>query len=94
MDSPRVRLHARVFGLVQGVNFRYSTREYAQRLGLTGWVCNLPDGSVEVLAEGPQSAVEPLLEYLHRGPRHAAVEQVQAEWLAATGEFMRFDIRL
>ena len=87
------RLHAIVADLVQGVNFRYYTRERALALRVTGWVKNLPDGCVEVLAEGPRPALEQLLEFLRRGPQHAAVESVQAEWLAASGEFKQFDIR-
>jgi acylphosphatase len=92
MDS-HARLHAIVAGLVQGVNFRYFTRERAQALALTGWVRNLPDGRVEALAEGPRPALEQLLEFLHHGPSHARVESVQADWAAASGEFRQFDIR-
>lgn len=93
METSPVRLHARVFGLVQGVNFRYTTRERAAGLGLTGWVRNEWDGSVETVAEGPRPALDQFLDYLHRGPRHALVERVVADWLPATGEFARFEVR-
>jgi acylphosphatase len=93
MEIPAARLHARVFGLVQGVNFRYTTLERALSLRLTGWVRNQWDGSVETVAEGPRPALEQFLEYLHRGPRHAAVERVDSAWALATGEFTRFEIR-
>ena len=83
-------LHATVYGLVQGVNFRYYTRRTAQSLGLSGWVANRPDGSVEVMAEGPRPALEELLAFLQNGPSHARVDRVVPEWQAATGRFGDF----
>jgi acylphosphatase len=91
--DPSVSLHAIVTGLVQGVNFRYYTRERAQQLGLTGWVRNLRDGSVEVQAHGPRPALERLLDFLQRGPRSAVVEAVQAEWGEADSAFTTFEVR-
>lgn len=93
MDHSSARLHALVSGRVQGVNFRYSTVHHAQTLRLTGWVKNLPAGTVEVLAEGPQPALAQLLEFLHHGPPHAHVYSVQAEWQPASDEFTDFDVR-
>jgi acylphosphatase len=87
------RLHARVHGLVQGVYFRDTTRQTARALNLTGWVRNLSDGSVEVIAEGPRPALESLLKFLRTGPSQARVERVEAEWGAATGEFAAFHVR-
>ena len=87
------RLHARVHGFVQGVYFRDTTRQTARALGVTGWVRNLPDGSVEVTAEGSRPALESLLNFLHAGPIHARVERVEAEWGAVTGEFASFHVR-
>jgi acylphosphatase len=66
----------RVTGRVQGVGFRYSARLEALRLGVRGYARNLPDGSVEVVAEGSAAAVEELRQWLHRGPRMARVEHV------------------
>lgn len=66
----------RVEGLVQGVFFRASTRARAQQLGVTGWAHNLPDGSVEVLACGEQSAVDELCAWLWQGPEQAQVSVV------------------
>jgi len=77
---------------VQGVFFRDTTRQRAKALGLTGWVRNLADGSVEVTAEGPRAALDSLLEFLHAGPAHAHVERVDTDWPAVTGEFAAFDI--
>lgn len=62
------RLEARVYGWVQGVGFRAYTRWRANELGLNGYVRNLPDGSVEVVAEGPEEALKRLIDYLWVGP--------------------------
>jgi acylphosphatase len=69
-------LHVRVTGMVQGVGFRWFVRERARRLGLKGWVRNLPDGSVEVAASGDPSQLDLLKAELQRGPRGAAVEKL------------------
>jgi acylphosphatase len=66
-----------VMGKVQGVYFRHSARLEADRLKVRGLARNLPDGSVEVLAQGTPSAVEALHQWLHRGPVHARVETVR-----------------
>ncbi len=87
------RLHARVFGLVQGVYFRDSTRQKAESLRIVGWARNARDGSVEVMAEGPRSDLESLLSFLRVGPPSARVERVETAWAEATGEFTAFDIR-
>jgi acylphosphatase len=93
MTPPHERLHAVVRGHVQGVSFRYYTQETALGLGLTGWVRNLPDGGVEVTAEGSRAALDQLLTFLCRGPVAARVAEVQTDWAAASGEFNLFDIR-
>ena len=92
-DTPSSRLHARVYGLVQGVYFRDTTRQIARTLKLTGWVRNAADSSVEVMAEGPRPALDSLLNFLRKGPPEAQVERVAADWLPATGEFTAFTIR-
>lgn len=61
---------------MQGVGFRFSVRERAAALGITGYVLNLPDGSVEVTAEGNARQLQELEEFLHRGPRFSQVERV------------------
>ena len=72
-----IRVHAVVTGTVQGVGFRYATRREAQRLGLSGFARNLPDGRVEVEAEGEADAVGHLVRWLEHGPAAAYVSQVQ-----------------
>ncbi len=87
------RLHAIVEGRVQGVGFRFFVQETANALGLTGWVRNRWDGSVEVLAEGQREKLEQLLNALYRGPRSAIVDQVTPEWQLASGEYGGFYVR-
>jgi acylphosphatase len=73
----RIAKHALVRGVVQGVGFRWYTKSRARELGVAGWVRNLPDGSVEVWAEGAATAVADLLRWLERGPPAARVETVE-----------------
>ena len=86
------RLQAIVYGRVQGVSFRFYTRDTAMALGLTGWVANRYDGSVEVVAEGARAQLDELLSFLYQGPSMARVDQVQFDYLPATREFKRFTI--
>jgi acylphosphatase len=83
-------VHLRIHGQVQGVFFRASTEAEARRLGLTGWVRNRPDGSVEVIAEGPKAKLEDLVAWCRRGPPRAQVDRVEVEWGEAAGEFSGF----
>lgn len=72
-----------VRGRVQGVAFRWSTQECAHELGLSGYVRNLADGSVEVLAQGEQRKVDVLCEWLWQGPAHARVDTVECHEVSA-----------
>ena len=94
MTAGHQRLHALVRGRVQGVGFRYATFQEGQRLGVTGWVRNRPDGAVEVTAEGPTTALEHLLAFLHSGPSAARVQSVQPQWSPAAGDLGPFDVRV
>jgi acylphosphatase len=73
---PQVIRRFHITGKVQGVYFRHSTRVEAERLAVTGYARNLPNGSVEVVAQGPAGAVERLRQWLHQGPKMARVETV------------------
>ncbi len=87
------RLNAIVHGRVQGVGFRFFVLRQAVALGLKGWVRNLAEGTVEVLAEGDAASLRELLTALQEGPDAAFVRDVKWHYSAATGEFREFDIR-
>lgn len=86
----QVRAELLISGRVQGVFYRASVQQEAQRLGLCGEAGNLPDGRVEVTAEGPREAVEELIAWCRRGPPAAEVEKVDVRWSVARGEFRTF----
>ncbi len=90
MGSDLVRVRAFASGRVQGVAYRFFAVKYANALGVTGWVRNLSDGRVEVLAEGRGEAVEGFLDRLREGPRLARVDGLDVRRENATGEFSDF----
>lgn len=85
-------LQATVHGLVQGVFFRAFVARRARELGLAGYVRNLPDGAVEVLAEGGRRQLEKLVEYLREGPPAARVDNVVTAWSKHTGNYTVFSV--
>jgi acylphosphatase len=87
-----VRMRLVIKGRVQGVWFRDSTRRAAQKLGLSGWVRNLPDGSVEVLMEGPQEQAQKLVAWCRHGPATARVDEIRQTPEEYQGEFQTFSI--
>ena len=86
------QVHCVVRGRVQGVFFRASAQREAKRLGLTGWVRNLSDGSVEIVVEGEDEQVRELLQWAQHGPSAARVDRVDTRWRSYTGEFSDFRI--
>ena len=82
----RSRVHVWISGRVQGVGFRYSTCEQAERLGLGGWVRNLTDGRVEAVFEGPAAEVAQAVNWCRQGPAGAWVSDVRTESESLTGE--------
>ncbi len=92
-NREQLRAHVTVHGLVQGVWFRASTKDEADRLGVTGWVSNLPDGSVEAVFEGEKKKVEEIVGWCHRGPSGAKVSKVKIVWEPTRRELSHFDIR-
>lgn len=92
--TEHARLSLRIRGRVQGVGYRAATRKQARVLGLRGWVRNEQDGSVSVVAEGPTEDLQALRRFCNEGPPFARVDQVEAIWGDATGEFPGFDLRL
>lgn len=87
------RIHAFISGRVQGVGFRATTRRTARKLGVKGWVRNLPDGRVETVAEGDQELIEKFLKFLYKGSAMARVEDVEVEEKEPKNEFEAFRIR-
>jgi acylphosphatase len=92
-QKEHLRAHVVIHGLVQGVFFRASTRDEAIRIGVGGWVRNLPDGTVEALFEGEKKKVEAIVAWCYRGPAGAAVVKVDLAWEPYRGEFSHFDVR-
>jgi acylphosphatase len=93
VSATDARLLASVQGSVQGVGFRWFVQREAARLGLVGWVMNRRDGSVEVVAEGPEEALEQLVERLRAGPSGAAVLSLVQQREPACGNLVGFAIR-
>lgn len=81
-----------ISGQVQGVFYRGSAQQEALRLGLTGQVRNLRDGSVEAVVEGPTDRIEAFVTWCRRGPPASQVDDVQVRWSAGTGEFESFKV--
>ena len=87
-----VRVKLIIKGRVQGVFYRAYTKEEAQKYGITGWVRNLSDGNVEVVAEGKEESIKKLIEWCRKGPPYANVRKVDVIWEEYTGEFADFSI--
>ncbi len=85
------KLIIKVYGRVQGVFFRYTTRKVARKLGLTGIVKNMPDGSVYIEAEGHEDNLLELLEFAKKGPRNAKVEEFKYEFKEPENKYNGFD---
>ena len=91
-EDETVRAHVVVHGRVQGVWFRGTACQEARTAGVTGWVKNRWDGTVEAVFEGPREQVSRVVAWCHRGPRLAHVESVDLEWQEPTGEFAAFSV--
>jgi acylphosphatase len=92
MTNDGVRLDARIDGSVQGVGFRWWTRDQARRLGLSGRATNLRDGSVRIVAEGSQRACATLLDLVRSGQAPGVVRSVDVKWGHAAGGFSGFSV--
>lgn len=87
------RLNLIVKGNVQGVFFRENTKNMAKKLGLKGYAKNLPDGTVEVIAEGNKKELDKLIEFCKIGPSSAKVEDIIISFEKPKNEFKDFEIR-
>jgi acylphosphatase len=90
MTSHQATLHLVIHGRVQGVFFRDSMCREASKLGVAGWVRNRSDGSVEAVVHGASSDVDAIVQWVHRGPKHAQVDHVDIEPMEGT--YGRFEI--
>ena len=87
------RVHALYSGKVQGVGFRMTAEDTATQFGVVGWVKNLRDGRVEVLAEAEEAALERFLETLRTGPMRNFIQHIELSWSASSDTFSEFEIR-
>ncbi len=92
VGTDRVRAHVFVSGRVQNINFRAHTRDEAKRVGVDGWVKNLPDGRVEAVFEGTRAGVQRLVSWCYSGPPSAQVDHVDVTWEDATNKEGPFTI--
>ncbi|MBU1017668.1 acylphosphatase [Patescibacteria group bacterium] len=88
-----IRVHLTISGKVQGVFFRTHTQEKAEEFDVKGWVANEADGTVTVVAEGPENKIRDLVDWCHGGPSTAQVNKVEVDQLPYTEEFDDFHIR-
>ncbi len=88
----KLRAEVHVSGRVQGVCFRHYTQKTAQQHGVSGWCRNRPDGSVEAVFEGEESAVRAVVDWCRQGPDLARVDALQVEWTTASDEFIGFNV--
>ena len=87
------RIHIFVTGRVQGVFFRQSTRVVAIKNNVNGWVCNLDDGRVEIVAEGETQNINNLVDWCKTGPANSRVDEFELSEEGFTGEFENFEVR-
>lgn len=87
------RVIIKVYGDVQGVFYRANTQVKAQEFDLKGWVCNEPDGTVKIVAEGKKENLKKLVDWCYNGVRYAKVEKIDVQWQEAKGEFEKFEIK-
>ena len=86
------QLHVMIAGRVQGVGFRYATQRKAGLLGLTGWVRNTREGSVEAVFQGERRALNEMLRWCNEGPVLSRIDEVECNWSDATDSFEAFEI--
>ncbi len=87
------KLHLVIHGIVQGVGYRYSTYKKALQMGLTGWVRNRSDGTVEAVFEGPREKLEEILQWCYEGPIGAHVTDVDVQWEEGNPGYVNFEIK-
>ncbi len=92
MKNNIVQIKADIYGKVQGVFFRASTKETADRLGVTGWVKNMADGSVQALFKAPDHVMDQMLEWCRKGPASARVDKLVTQKIQDNTDFTDFKV--
>ncbi len=87
------RVHVFYSGNVQGIGFRHTTEELAHQMGVLGWIKNLRDGRVELMAEAEEDILHRFLEAVRGGPFRNLIKQIDVSWVDSTNGFDDFDIR-
>ena len=87
------QLKLKIYGRVQGVNFRWDVQKLANELGVAGWVRNAEDGTVEIVAEGTEKVLQKLLDSCYNINKYAKVDNIKVSWQEATGVFSNFNIK-
>ena len=90
----RKRIEVKIYGIVQGVGFRFYAQFRALELGIKGYVKNNPDGSVTFVGEGDEEDLKRMVEYLKKGPTGAVVQKIDIDWKESKDEFKDFRIML
>ena len=93
MRNSKIRAHAVYGGRVQGVGFRFTTQRYATEIGVTGYIKNLWNGQVEIVAEGEREKVKAFLEKIKSSPLSRYINDVETDYSEYTGQFTGFNIR-
>ena len=86
------RIHLLITGKVQNVSYRINTKRKAEELDLTGWVKNISDGRVEILAEGEELNLKKMIDWCYDGSDNAIVEKLDLQWYEYENEFDKFEI--
>ena len=87
------QVHLKILGLVQGVGYRYTVQQEAKKRGLVGYVANLPDGSVELVAFGPAEDLKGFVSWCYNGVGTAVVKTIEITWKSSSGKFKDFVIK-
>ena len=90
---PLKEAYVRVSGIVQGVGYRWQAVQKAESLGLKGWIRNRPDGYVDAILQGEETAVQDMIDWMKKGPPHAVVCDVSVQWSFPENLFEDFRIR-
>lgn len=83
----------KIYGEVQGVFYRAHSAERARELGLCGWVCNMPDGSVEMCLQGDPETIQEMIDWCYEGAPASQVEDIEVDWGESGEKFESFEIR-